>query len=201
MSDIETQTFTLTEAIIEAIVANGGMAEDIQYLSDKAIRALGLHLAQAGIEVRNPNPSFVVDPVNDIGENMEDFDWAYSHLSKLKFKVEGIDGPQTVELIRCKPGYSKAVLREIKERGFIPALSSYVLGLGLQHPAIIKKYGWITSLDEQNVLLDDEGDPSFLSIYWDAGNNLDLVERAGEWDERCQWWFAVIRVRNLNLVL
>jgi hypothetical protein len=41
----ETETPTLTERIIEAIIANGGIAEDVQYLSDEAVHALGLNLA------------------------------------------------------------------------------------------------------------------------------------------------------------
>jgi hypothetical protein len=189
----ETETPTLTERIIEAIIANGGIAEDVQYLSDDAVQALGLNLAQTGIKARTPNPAFVVTPLNNMKGNAKHFDWVYDHITKtnLKFKVESNDGPKTVELIKCKPGETEDVLKEIDERGFMPVPSPYVLGLGVQHPAVIKEYGWIVSLDEQNLLLSDDGDPCFLSLGWDDERVLSLTRRAGGWNGI--WWFAVVR--------
>ncbi|MDB5255005.1 MAG: hypothetical protein JWL92_381 [Candidatus Nomurabacteria bacterium] len=187
----ETETPTLTERIIEAIVVHGGIAEDVEYLSNEAVHALGLNLAQAGIKARTPNPAFVVIPLNDLKGNMDNFKWVRNHLAKLKFNVESTDGPKIIELIKCKPGKTEAVLKEINENGFIPAPSPYVLGLGVQYPDVIKEYGRIISLDEQNVLLRGSCDPCFLYLYWDGLRNLSLTKRAGWWDDR--WWFAVVR--------
>lgn len=186
---------TLEERIADAIIASGGIAEDIQYLSDDAIQALGLNLAQTGIKKRTPNPAFVVTPLNDIKGNMKNFDWAYDHLAKLTFKVESNDGPKTIELKKYKPGETEDILKQIDEDGFVPAPSPYVLGLGVQHPAVIKEYEYIVSLDENNVLLRDDGYPCFLSLYWSGGRSLYLTERAGKWDD--YWWFAVVRKESL----
>lgn len=185
----------LEERIADAIIANGGDASDIKYLSDDAILALGLNLAQTGIKARTPNPAFVVTPLNDIKGNMKNFDWAYDHLAKLNFKTESNDGPKTIELKKYT-GETEDILKQIDADGFTPAPSPYVLGLGVQHPAVIKKYGYIVSLDEKNLLLDDDGDPCFLSLSWDVKRNLDLTSRVGEWYDR--WWFAVVRKESLE---
>lgn len=187
-------TKSFEERIANAIIANGGIPEDIQYLSDDTILALGLNIAQTGIKARTPNPAFVVTPLNDIKGNMKNFDWAYEHLAKLAFKLESNDGPKTIELKKYT-GETEDILKQIDADGFVPAPSPYVLGLGVQHPAVIKEYGWITSLDEQNVLLYDRGYPCFLDLDWDGERYLGLTYRAGEWDGR--WWFAVVRKESL----
>ncbi len=187
-------TKSFEERIAEAIIANGGIPEDIQYLSDDTILALGQSLAQSGIKARTPNPAFVVTPLNDIKGNMKNFDWVYDHLANLVFKVESNDGPKTIELKKYT-GETEDILKQIDADGFVPASSPYVLGLGVQHPSVIKEYQWITSLDEKNVLLSDGGGPCFLSLYWGGERRLRLTSRAGEWDDR--WWFAVVRKESL----
>lgn len=134
--------------------------------------------------------TYTVTPINDIKGNMDKFDWAYSHLEICTFPtpVTEILG---IELIKCKVGSTEAVLAEIAERGYSPAPSPYVLGLGVQHPAVIKEYGYIVSLDENNVLRDGNGDPCFLLLGWGGERRLDLARRAGGWDGF--WWFAVVR--------
>lgn len=193
---METETKPLEERIADAIIANGGIAEDIKYLSDDAVLALGLNLAQTGIKARTPNPAFVVTPLNDIKGNMKNFDWAYDHLANLTFKMESNDGPKTIELIKCKPGETEAILKQIDIDGFMPAPSPYVLGLGVQHPGVIKEYQWIVSLDEKNLLLDGRGSPCFLVLDWRGGRRLGLARRAGGWDD--DWWFAVVRKESLK---
>ncbi len=185
----------LEERIAEAIIANGGTSEDIKYLSDDAVLALGLNLAQTGIKARTPNPAFVVTPLKDIKGNMKNFDWAYDHLANLAFKVESNDGPKTIELKKYTPGETEDILKQIDADGFMPAPSPYVLGLGVQHPAVIKEYGYIVSLDENNVLLDAYGDPCFLYLSWRGQRNLNLTSRAGRWYD--YWWFAVVRKESL----
>ena len=135
--------------------------------------------------------TYIVTPLNDIKENMKNFDWAYDHLANLAFKVESNDGPKTIELKKYTPGETEDILKQIDADGFMPAPSPYVLGLGVQHPAVIKEYGYIVSLDEKNVLLDDFGDPCFLSLDWLDGRDLGLTRRAGVWYD--DWWFAVVR--------
>lgn len=187
-------TKPLGEWIADAIIANGGIPEDIQYLSDDTILGLGRNLAQTGIKARTPNPAFVVTPLNDIKGNMQNFDWAYDHLANLAFKVESNDGPKTIELKKYT-GETEDILKQIDVDGFVPAPSPYVLGLGVQHPGVIKEHGWITSLDEENVLLDDDGDPCFLDLGWDVERGLSLASRAGGWYD--SWWFAVVRKESL----
>lgn len=189
------KTPKLIERIIAAIVANGGIAEDVEYLNDNAVQALGLKLAHIGIQARIENPAFVVTPLNDIEGNMGNFKHPAKHLAKLKFNVECADGPKTIELIQCKPGKKEVVLKEIDERGFIPAPSQYLLGLGVQYPAAIKQYVWIISLDEQNILLRENGTPCFLYLYCDGCRNISLTKCDGLWNIR--WWFAVIRKQPL----
>jgi hypothetical protein len=184
----------LEERIADAIIANGGIPEDIQYLSEESILTLGLSLAQTGIKARTPNPAFVVTPLNDIKGNMQKFDWAYDHLANLNFKVESNDGAKTIELKKYT-GETEDILKQIDADGFVPAPSPYVLGLGVQHPGVIKEHGWITSLDEENLLLDDCGLACFLDLRWDGRRNLGLTRRAGEWDG--SWWFAVVRKESL----
>jgi hypothetical protein len=191
---METVIKPLEERITDAVIANGGIPEDIQYLSDDAILALGLNLAQTGIKARTPNPAFVVTPLNDIKGNMKNFDWAYDHLATIAFKLESNNGPKTIELKKYT-GETEDILKQIDADGFVPAPSPYVLGLGVQHPAVIKEYGWITSLDENNVLLRDDGNPCFLNLDWDDECSLSLTRRAGEWDD--DWWFAVVRKEPL----
>lgn len=139
-----------------------------------------------------------VTPVNDIQSSLGSFDWHWSMLDGMKFETPSIVEALEVEIIRCKPGETEAVLKEIDGRGFIPAPSPYVLGLGVQHPAVIKEHGWIVSLDEQNVLLDGSGGPCFLDLDWSDGRGLSLAERAGGWDD--DWWFAVVRKDSSELV-
>lgn len=182
------------ERIIEVIIANGGVPEDIQYLSDDTILALGLNLAQTGIQQRTPNPAFVVNPCNDIKENIKNFDWASPRLTNSTFKLESNDGPKTIELKKYT-GKIEDILKQIDADGFVPAPSPYVLGLGVQHPDIIKKYGWVTSLDEKNFLLRDRGRLGLLSLGWGGKRNLHLAQRLGEWGDF--WWFAVIRKQPL----
>ena len=184
-------TQTLTERIIEAIILNGGTQEDIQYFTDAMITETGRQLAEKGIKERTPNPAFVVNPLNDIKGNMENFDWAYDKFAQLTFKVEASGGPKTIELIQCDPGETESILKQIDDRGFMPAPSPYVLGLGVQHPGAIEEYKYIVSLDEANLLPDGGGDPSFLDLYWYGERRLDLTRRAGGWNDR--WWFAVVR--------
>lgn len=187
-------TKSFEERIANAIIANGGIPEDIKYLSDDTILALGLNLAQTGIKARTPNPAFVVTPLNDIKGNMKNFDWAYDHLANLTFKLESNDGPKTIELKKYT-GETEDILKQIDADGFVPAPSPYVLGLGVQHPGVIKEYGWITSLDEKNVLRDGHGIPCFLNLYCYDKRTLYLTRRAGKW--RDHWWFAVVRKEPL----
>lgn len=184
-------TKTLEERIADAIIASGGIVEDIQYLDDDAILGLGQSLAQTGIKVRTPNPAFIVTPLNDIKGNMKNFDWVYHHLEKVTFITESNDGPKTIELKKYKPGETEDVLKQIDEDGFVPAPSPYMLGLGVQHPGVIKEYQWIVSLDEKNVLLNDDGDPCFLNLRWRGKRDLSMAMRAGRWDDG--WWCAVVR--------
>lgn len=135
--------------------------------------------------------TYQVNPLNDIKGNMGNFDWAYGKLGNLAFKVECNGGPKTVELIKCDPGETEAILKQIGDRGFMPAPSPYVLGLGVQHPGVIEKYRYIVSLDEANLLPLGDGDPSFLDLYWDGERNLNLASRACGWFG--DWWFAVVR--------
>jgi hypothetical protein len=153
-----------------------------------------LSLAQTGIKARTPNPAFVVTPLNDIKGNMKNFDWAYVHFANLAFKLESNDGSKTIELKKYT-GETENILKQIDADGFMPAPSPYVLGLGVQHPAVIKEYGYIVSLDEKNVLRRDGGDPCLLSLSWHGKRNLDLTKRAGEWHD--DWWFAVVRKEPL----
>ena len=187
-------TKSFEERIADAIIANGGIPEDIQYLSEESILTLGLSLAQTGIKARTPNPAFVVTPLNDIKGNMKNFDWAYEHLAKLTFKVESNDGPKTIELKKYT-GETEDILKQIDADGFVPAPSPYVLGLGVQHPGVIKEHGWIVSLDEKNVLRGGSGRPCFLDLNWLGERFLGLTECAGLWDDF--WWFAVVRKESL----
>ncbi len=191
--ETKTSTATLQERIIEAIILNGGQKEDIQYFTDEMITEMAKQLAANGVKARTPNPAFPVTPVNDLQGNLDKFDWHYDHIKnkKLTFKVESNDGVKTIELIKCTPAETDATLKEIDSLGFMPAPSPYLFGLGIQHPEIIEEYKNIVSLDEANLLPSDDGDPSFLNLYWRGGRDLNLAFRAGEWDD--DWWFAVIR--------
>lgn len=135
--------------------------------------------------------TYTVQPLNDIKANMDKFDWAYSWLENVSFKTPAKDEPLEIELIQCRIGQTEDILKEIDERGYIPAPSPYLLGLGVQYPKVHKEYKYIVSLDEKNLLLDGDGDPCFLSLGWDGERRLGLATRAGEWD--VDWWFAVVR--------
>ena len=191
--DTAVSTQTLTERIIEAILANGGTEEDIQYFTDEMATDMGKQLATKGAKARTPNPAYIVTPVNDIQGSLDKFDWHYDWIKKQKlvFKVDSSDGPKTIELIKCTPASTDATLKEIDSLGFMPAPSPYLLGLGVQHPDVIKEHEWIVSLDDANLLPDEYGDLCFLDLDWRGERDLFLTERDGEW--RDDWWFAVVR--------
>lgn len=148
------------------------------------------------IKTRTQNPTFTVTPVNDIQGNLDKFDWYYDWLKRqnMKFKVESHGDSLTVELIKCKPAGTEGILKQIDELGFISVPSPYILGLGVQYPEVIKKYGYIVSLDENNLLPREGGSPSFLHLFWYGERILNLAIRDGGWDGG--WWFAVVR-KNL----
>lgn len=120
--------------------------------------------------------TYEVTPINDIQSSFAHFDWHWSVLDGMRFVTpSATEDAAKIELIRCKPGTTEETLREIGERGYAAAPSPYLLGLGVQHRAVIEECGLIVSLDERNLLLYDGGDPCFLSLDWDGERDLVLA--------------------------
>jgi hypothetical protein len=145
------------------------------------------------ITIQTALDSFPVSPCNDLQENLDHFDWHYEGIKKQKlvFKNQSMDGVQSIEIIKCKPGTYEIILREIDERGYIPAPMPYLLGLGVQNLDVIKKYKWITSLDQNNLLSREDKRQCFLGLSWRNLNALNLVEIRTKFDST--WCFAVLK--------
>lgn len=193
---METIIKPLEKRIIEAVIANGGLAEDIQYLSeDTFMRDLGLNLAQAGLKNRTPNPAFLVMPLNNIYENFENFasrDIDFTNF-EFKFKTKIKDGLKIIELKKYSGG-KREIMKQIDTDGFVSAPLPYLLGLGVQYPALIKGYDIIFSLDKKNLLVDDRN--SSCRIVLQQGRHLGLTSLDDSRRYHDQW-FAVIRKEPL----
>lgn len=182
---------TIEDILKEKILAFGGLEEDLKFLKEEDFDAIAKVIAETGIKSRTPNPAFIVNPINSVEGIQNYFDWVYDWITPEHCPLKPVEGAKTIELIKCKPGETEDVLKEIDERGFISAPSNYVVGLGVDHPGTIKEYQYIVSLDENNVFTDENGIPCFLNLFWNGERYLYLFERAGLWDD--DWWFAVIR--------
>lgn len=183
---------SIEDILKEKVLAFGGLEEDLKLLKEEDFDAIAKALAEAGIKSRTPNPAFIVNPINSVEGIQNHFDWVYDWITPKHCPLKSVEGAKTIELIKCKPGETEDVLKEIDERGFYPAPSNYVLGLGVEYPETIKEYQYIVSLDENNVFTDEEGHPCFLVLHWHGSRYLSLYKgRAGEWDGG--WWFAVLR--------
>ncbi len=145
--------------------------------------------------------TFVVNPINDIQASLDNFGWYYEWIKtqKLEFNLESTDGSQAVELIKCKPGKFDVILREIDARGYMPAPSPYLLGLGVQYPQVIKEYGLIVSLDENNLLPREDNRLCFTGLSWRNLNVLYLVETRTNFING--WWFAVLKKNAIQPVV
>jgi len=143
------------------------------------------------------NPTFLVAPENDLQGSLKKFDWHEKSIEtkKLCFAVETNKDSKWIKLVKCIPAKTDQTLREIDKRGFIPMPSPYLLGLGIQHQAAVKKYRLIVSLDEENLLPNVYG-PCFLCLCYENekfGPGLIQKDGIGNNGEFCEdWWFAVI---------
>lgn len=140
--------------------------------------------------------TYTVQPINTVEGIKKHLDWVYSWITAEHCPLKPSTGEQEVELINLGGYYStEDAIKKMDDMGYIPAPSPCLLGLGVQHPDIIKEKKWIVSLDEQNLLPNEFGDLCFLYLRWHDRHYLDLALRAGKWTGR--WWFAVVR-KSLN---
>lgn len=184
--------------ISDAIVQNGGIATDINFFTDEMANEIGKKLATKGIKTRTPNPAFSVKPINTVKGIKKFFDWMYTWITTAYCPLKlVVDESKVIELIKCKPMQStEETLKEIDGRGFIPAPSNYVLGIGVNHPDVHKEYKYIISLDKNNIFTDEGGDPCFLCLGFDGERYLSMADEASHWGGR--WWFAVVRKEPLT---
>lgn len=137
--------------------------------------------------------SFVVKPVNDIQGSLEKFTSFYPWIKEmnLQFKTESQEGPMKIRLIH----WDKA-----KSESFIPAPSPYLLGLGIEYPEVIEKYGFILSPDSQNLFFDENGSHCYLNLCKDGPRNRNwtgprILGLVPTFVDRTGWWCAVIDMR------
>ena len=142
-------------------------------------------------------PSYNVLPINEIEPNLKKFNKYYNWIQKkhFEFKLKS-NGLRKIELIKCQPKQTHQILKEMEERGYLPAPSPYLLGIGIQYPGAVEKYGAIVSLDQNNLFVHEGGELCFLDVFWQEGCYLNLAESKDVWDPR--WWFAVIRVESFE---
>lgn len=185
------------DLIKKAIIDNGGLETDTEFLIDELASEFGKKLAQKGIQSRTKNPAYNVKPVNTVDGIKKYFDWMYDWITPKHCLLKPVaDESKIIELIKCKPGSTEATLKEIAERGFDPAPSNYVLGLGVQHPDAHREHKYVVSLDKENLFDDKDGRPCFLCLYWYGKSSLDMARESGGWHGH--WWFAVVRKSTSN---
>ncbi len=181
-----------SDLIKKAITDNGGLETDTEFLTEELASEFGKKLAQKGIQSRTKNPAYSVKPVNTVEGISKYFDWMYDWITPKHCPLKQVaDEAKIIELIKCKPGSTEATRKEIAERGFEPAPSNYVLGLGVQHPDAHKEHKYVVSLDKENLFGGKRGSPCFLCLYWDGERNLFMAYESGDWVG--DWWFAVVR--------
>ena len=186
-----------SDRIKKAIVENGGTETDTEFLTDELALEFGKKLAQKGIQSRTKNPAYNVKPINTVDGIKKYFDWMYDWITPKHCPLKPVvEESKIIELIKCKPGSTEATLKEIDERGFEPAPSNYVLGLGVQHPEAHTEHKYVVGLDKQNLFGDESGGPCFLCLGWDDERGLGVVGEASDWSDG--WWFAVVRKSTSN---
>lgn len=111
------------------------------------------------------NHTFIVNPVNEITDKLDNFfdhvflKNPFSHRPAQKtepviFKQKG-DGPKTIRLIGLKEigciftgtNHFEEAVNQMDQKGFVPAIFPYLLGLGVEHPTAINR---VITLDEVN---------------------------------------------------
>ena len=179
---------TLEERIKEAIVYFGGKPEDIRHIVGRALGNLAGELSSIGRKHRNN--TFIVDPINTIKGNTTSFDWVLPSLENAAFKKVSNLGKKEIILIEWDPSWfdTQGILEQIDAQGFIPTPSPYVFGLGIQFPKVFEDYGYITSLDNENLFLNEEGNTGYLCIGSEGEHLLDVTKN--KWTK--EWWFAVM---------
>lgn len=145
----------------------------------------------------------MVEPVNDLQAATAGYFDEKCRLDiqteRMCFKVFSYV-PRYVELIECHPGTTNQILSEIDRRGYVPAPSPYVLGLGIQYVEVFTKYRYIVGLDKNNLLCRKDGVECFLSLNQPAGNGdnlLSLATHQGVWIA-AGWYYAVIKKESAS---
>lgn len=95
---------------------------------------------------------YMVDPVNDLLQLQNDstnFVFDPEYVEKKVNILTPSQLRQPIQLIHAS-GDGYEMLEEIKGRGFVPAPSPYLFGLGLQYPETISEYKRVASYDENN---------------------------------------------------
>ncbi len=182
---------TIEDILKEKVLAFGGLEQDLNLLKETDLDSIAKALVERGIKSRTPNPTFTVNPINSVDGIQKYFDWVYEWIMPEHCPLKPVEGAKIIELIKCKPGETEDILKEIDERGFYPAPSNYVVGLGVDHPGTIKEYQHIISLDEKNIFTDKVGVTCSLSLYWFGRRHLILSKHERGWG--VYWWIAVIR--------
>lgn len=136
-----------------------------------------------------------VVPINNIEVNLGKFHTHHSNIAKFRFNNKF---RKIIEVsIACdfKQAETNETIKENNRCGFIFVPSSYVLGLGIEYPHLIKKYGCISSIDDNNLLPNKNGG-GYLSLRHAYGKNeLYLIDRCGTWGV-C-WNFLVVPIGTI----
>lgn len=182
------------ELLKQAILENGGLETDIEFITPEMIQALGKQLATKGIKSRTPNPSYSVRPINTVESIKESFDSMHDWIIPNNFRLEPVvDESKIIEFIQVTSELSvKGTLKEINRLGFDPAPFNYLFGLAVQYPDAHKEYKCVISFGCKS------GDPDFLCL---EGKSFFYISR-GCFNETFKWpgvyWCAVIRKQPLK---
>lgn len=183
------------EKVIEALIEQGGTKADLRFFDKK----MAWNTAEEIIRLsKKTQDHFIngVTPVNNIQDSLVKFDrysrWLEKEKIEFRMECKDISISKDILLIKCKPAYFEATIKEIDDRGFVSVPSPYLLGLGVNHYDSIKKdYGCIISLDVENIIRDESDNKSFLYLNLCGERKLLLAKYNGKFSD--DWWFAVTR--------
>lgn len=99
--------------------------------------------------------------------------------------------PETeIYLIKLKPGSVESLLKQIDNKGYVPAENPYVCGLGLMYPDVHRKFKHITTVtthyyhgEEKYFFCLDFQDTEYRALLRLSQKEMDL--------ENKKWWYAV----------
>lgn len=135
--------------------------------------------------------SFVVKPIDTLNLDTlkKCFDqvneWItpeHCNLKKSKSKEK------TVYILKCDTGTVTDIIISLFRKGYVPATTPYLIGLGMQYPEVQVKYNYILALDMNNAFPDRNENNSLIFLRNDNMRRLDIIGMGRRWNDK--WWYV-----------